>query len=305
MFMSGFTVLNNHLLSHFAFILKNINCCFTYINQQDLIYGKKYSVEMLCCNVGKCNLFHGFYQSEIKFNSEKKKKSHWEEHWSTDLLLETPIFPKIMTRRRFEQIMTFLHFNDNSEIPLPADRISKVKPLLDYFLPKFQLIYIPKQELSLDEAMIRWRGQLRFKTCNPGELTKYGILVRMVSKSETVCICSLEIYMGKGKKLQETILLVLQPYLGSWHHIYQDSYYNSVFTSEIRENHGLLNQLKEKSKNLQRGEMTFLWKGEVILLIWKDKRLVRMVTTIQDTSIASTGKECRRTGHQITKPTCI
>ena len=30
-----------------------------------------------------------------------------------------------------------------------------------------------------------------------------------------------------------------------------------------------------------------------------------MVTTIHDASIASPGKEDRRTGHQITKPTCI
>ncbi|TEA28281.1 hypothetical protein DBR06_SOUSAS3310071, partial [Sousa chinensis] len=84
------------------------------------------------------------------------RKSHWKEYWSTDPLLETPIFPKIMTRRRFEHIMKFLHFNDNSETPLPADRISNVKPILDYFLPKFQSIYIPKQELSLGEAMIKW-----------------------------------------------------------------------------------------------------------------------------------------------------
>ena len=101
--------------------------------------------------------------------------------------------------------MTFLHFNDNLETPLPADRISKVKPLLDYFLPKFQLIYILKQELSLDEAMIKWRGQLRFKTYNPGKRTKYGILVRMVSKSETGYIRNLEIYTGEEKKLQETV----------------------------------------------------------------------------------------------------
>lgn len=48
----------------------------------------------------------------------------------------------------------------NSETLLPGDRISTVKPLLDYFLPKFQsiYIYIPKQELSLDEAVIMWRG---------------------------------------------------------------------------------------------------------------------------------------------------
>ena len=30
-----------------------------------------------------------------------------------------------------------------------------------------------------------------------------------------------------------------------------------------------------------------------------------MVTIIHDTSIVSTGKEDRRTGHQITKPTCV
>ena len=121
------------------------------------------------------------------------RKSHWKEYWSTDPLLEIPIFPKIMMRKRFKQIMTFLHFNDNSEAPLPADRFSKVKPLLNYFLPKFQSIYIPKQEPSLEEAMIKWRGQLRFKNYNPRKLTKYGILLGMVSESETGYICNLEI----------------------------------------------------------------------------------------------------------------
>ena len=56
------------------------------------------------------------------------------------------------------------------------------------------------------------------------------------------------------------------------------------------ENHGLPNQLREKSKNLQRGERIFLQKGEVILLIWKDKRLVHMMTTIHDASTAATRK---------------
>ena len=51
--------------------------------------------------------------------------------------------------------MTFLQFNDNLATPLPTERISKVKPLLGYFLPKFQLLYILTQELSLDETMIK------------------------------------------------------------------------------------------------------------------------------------------------------
>lgn len=138
----------------------------------------------------------------------------------------------------------------------------------------------------------------------------------MISKSETGYICHLEIYTGEGKKLQETILLVLQAYLHSQYHIYQYDYYNSMPTSEIllKNKSGvcgtirqswLPNQLKEKSKNLQRGEMTFFRKGEVILIRKYKRRLFCMMKTICDASIASTEKEDRRTGHQVAKPTCI
>jgi hypothetical protein len=61
-----------------------------------------------------------------------------------------------MSRNKFEQILTFLHFCDNSKITPDTDNIYKVKPLLDYLLSKFQSLYKPKQRLSLDEGMIPW-----------------------------------------------------------------------------------------------------------------------------------------------------
>lgn len=245
------------------------------------------------------------------------KKSHWRDYWSTDPLVEAPIFPKTMSRMRFEQILTFFHLSDNSLNTSNEDRLYKIKPLLDYFLPKFQSLYVPKQQLALDEAMVPYRGRIRFRTYNPAKITKYGILVRMVCESETGYICNFEIYTGEGKKLQETILSVLEPYLGSWHHIYVDNYYNSVSTAEIllekktlvcgtiRENRGLPKVLKEKSKCLQRGEMTFLRKGLIVLIIWKDKRLVRMISTIHDASMKATGKRKRNSTDDIIKPSCI
>ncbi|KAF8773055.1 hypothetical protein HNY73_015750 [Argiope bruennichi] len=77
------------------------------------------------------------------------RKTCWRDYWSTDPLVEIPIFPKTMSRMR-----------------------------LRYF--QSQSMYVPKQQLSLDEAMIPWRGRLKFKTYNPAKITKYGILVRMV-----------------------------------------------------------------------------------------------------------------------------
>ena len=35
-------------------------------------------------------------------------------YWSTKELYSTPVFSELMTRNRFDIIMTFLHFNDNN-----------------------------------------------------------------------------------------------------------------------------------------------------------------------------------------------
>ncbi|KAF8784272.1 PiggyBac transposable element-derived protein like [Argiope bruennichi] len=229
------------------------------------------------------------------------KKTCWRDYWSTDPLVEIPIFPKTMSRMRFEQIFTFFHLSDNVENVLSTDRLYKIRPLLDYVISKSQSMYVPKQQLSLDEAMIPWRGRLKFKTYNPAKITKYGILVRMVCESESGYICNFEVYSGVGKKLEETILSILQPYFGFNHHVYQDNYYNNVSTASIllqnkirvcgtiRENRGLPKLLIEKSKNLQRRQMTFLRKGPILLLTRKDKRLVRMISTIHDASMITTG----------------
>jgi hypothetical protein len=42
----------------------------------------------------------------------------------------------------------------------------------------------------------------------------------------------MEIGTAEGKKLDETIFSVLEPYLDLWHHVYRVNYYNSVDISE-------------------------------------------------------------------------
>jgi hypothetical protein len=113
--------------------------------------------------------------------------------------------------------------------------------------------------------VIPWRGRLRIRTYNPGKLTKYGLLVRVVTESSSGYIANLEIYSAEGKKLQETILSILEPYLDQNYHVYQDNYYNCVATAEhllsrkvrvcgtIRVNRGRPRDLKEECKSLKRG----------------------------------------------------
>ena len=131
------------------------------------------------------------------------KKACWRDYWSTDPLVEAPIFPKTMSRMRFEQIFTFFHLSDNVQNAPSRDRLCKIRPLLDYIIPKIQSMYVPKQQLSLDEAMIPWRGRLSFKTYNPAKITKYGILLRMVCESESGYIVTLKSIRVKEKSYKK------------------------------------------------------------------------------------------------------
>jgi hypothetical protein len=54
-----------------------------------------------------------------------------------------------------------------------ADRLYKIRLILNNLADKFRKHYKPPQELSFDEVMIPWRERLRFSTYNPGNLVKY------------------------------------------------------------------------------------------------------------------------------------
>jgi hypothetical protein len=137
-----------------------------------------------------------------------------------------------MRINRFEAIWQAWHFSDNSQLKNDSSRLFKIEPVYEYLLQKFRSVYSPAQELSLDEGLIPWRGRLRFRTYNPAKRTKYGILVQMLCKAKTGYNSNMEIYTAQGKKLNDTVMSVLENNVGVHHHVYQDSFYNSVNLAE-------------------------------------------------------------------------
>lgn len=145
-----------------------------------------------------------------------------------------------------------------------TDRLFKIKPILDYFVKKCQLVYKTNQEISLDEDIIPWRGKLKFRTYNPAQIIKYGLLVRVICETTTGYTENIEIYGGKGKRSKETILSLSELYLDQWYHVYQDNYYNSIKITEnllknkvricktIRKNRGLPLNLKSEELRLKK-----------------------------------------------------
>jgi hypothetical protein len=98
-------------------------------------------------------------------NIEKCKVSPKTLKWS--------IFSRTMIRNRFESIWLAWQFSDISQETQDSERLFKIWPVCEYFVQKYRSVYSPKQEQSLDEAMIPWWGRLKFRTNNPGNITKY------------------------------------------------------------------------------------------------------------------------------------
>jgi len=101
-----------------------------------------------------------------------------------------------MFRNRFQLIQRYFHFNDNNAAGRNEDHLYKIRTILDIVINNFRTNYITHREISLDDGMLGWQSRLQFRVYNPGKITKYGILVRMVCDSSTGYICNLQIYYG-------------------------------------------------------------------------------------------------------------
>lgn len=78
-----------------------------------------------------------------------------QRNLGTRVYIKTPFFAKPMKNDRFRQIWRAGCFNNNENIKDGLDRLCKVRPVLDYFLPKCLHVYKSTQKLYLDGGEFR------------------------------------------------------------------------------------------------------------------------------------------------------
>ena len=83
------------------------------------------------------------------------------DYWSTDPVIATPYVNTVMPRNRFQILLQFWHFANN-EVAVEGDRLHKLRNVCNALISRFQAIYEPAKELSVDEAMIS--GPFAFQT---------------------------------------------------------------------------------------------------------------------------------------------
>ena len=106
------------------------------------------------------------------------RKAAISDYWSTNPLPKGSVFNNVMPRNRYQTILRFLHFADNSDYDPNdpnRDRLYKVRPLVDLLVSKFKTTYIPEKNISIDEELLLWKERLVFKQYIPLKRARFGI----------------------------------------------------------------------------------------------------------------------------------
>jgi hypothetical protein len=125
-------------------------------------------------------------------------------------LISTPGFRDIMTQERLEIICKFLHFTDNESISNfeGPQKLFKIFPVISYLNNKFQDLYLPNQDISIDESLTLWIGHLSFKQYIPLKASKFGIKTYELCDATTGYLWSFLVYTGKDTKLDSPLISV-------------------------------------------------------------------------------------------------
>ena len=240
------------------------------------------------------------------------KKPEISQYWSTNPINKSPYFNEVMPRNRFQRILEFLHFNDNSQYEVndsKRDKLFKIRPVVNYLVEKFKAVYTPEKTVSIDEELLLWKGRLGFKQYIPNKRSRFGI--KMFSLCETSgYLWNSFVYLGKEanvspeeaalqKELGKSGAVVpklMSDLYGKGHHLYVDNWYTSEKLFRHLEQNGTAAcgtamgyRLKVpkslKTEPLEKGEHVFRRNENLLIVRYRDKKEIYFLSTIHEVKI--------------------
>ncbi|KAK9702549.1 Transposase IS4 [Popillia japonica] len=225
------------------------------------------------------------------------KLNRLQDYWKTHRLFNLKCFAEQMGRDRFLGILRCLHFvrNPRPNEPTPADRLFKIRPVINYFNDKMRKIYYPGKYLSLDESSMLWRGRLIFRQYISNKRHRYGLKLYMLTEPNGL-ILNFSVYTGqlddlRGKgHTQKVVRHLMNNNLNKGHSLFMDNYYNGCELARTLLNNkthctGTLQSNRKGvpkevvGTKLRIGETTAKYLDGIMVGRWRDKREVTYIST--------------------------
>ncbi|KFM59699.1 PiggyBac transposable element-derived protein 4, partial [Stegodyphus mimosarum] len=222
---------SSHAPSRFSFTGDvGMKACVTNISDPLEYFELFFTDEIINHIVTETNIFAAENLNKFK-SKEHSRTHHWSEtnsnelrvffaililqgiitkptvrmYWSKRKLIETPSFSNIMSSRRFDLIMQFIHFdrNESTDSSHPQPKLKKIWTVLKYLQKKFSEVYTPEQDICIDESLLLYKGRLSWTQYLPLKRARFGIKMFMLCESHSGYVWSIIIYEGKGTDISE------------------------------------------------------------------------------------------------------
>jgi len=220
----------------------------------------------------------------------------------------TPYLSQIMTEKRFHLLLKFLHFADNSKFDPDQHqkKLYKIQPILDHLKSKFSSLYTPERSICVDESLLLWKGRLGWIQYIPSKRSRFGVKNYKLWESSKVYVWNFIVYTGKntiygqrhpGEKTSSRIVLeVAHDLHDRGYCLYVDIWYTSpnlvdtLYTRKTdvvgttRTNRKELPDFVKRAR-LKKGETVAAFCKKQMIMKWKDKWDVVIVSTFHDDSM--------------------
>ena len=241
-------------------------------------------------------------------------KPELEQYFSKRATLSTPFFRDVMDKDRFILLSKFLHFTDNDAFdpdgPIPR-KLYKLWSILQHMKTKFLETYESERDMAVDESLLLWKGRLSWKQYIPSKRARFGIKSFEICESSSGYIWNFFIYTGKDTAYDpdipesesmgtKVVLTLVKPLYGKGYCFNMDNFFSSPKLYDIlcENNTDAVGTLRANRKGvpralttqkLRKGEIKALYSGRLMVLKWKDKKDVHMLSTIHDASTKEVG----------------
>ena len=247
------------------------------------------------------------------------KVGHVDKYWSRKTLYHGLWARAILPRIRFRALMAVLHVVDPAT-EAPGDKLRKVESLIDYFKSRCLSLYQPRQNLAVDERMVKSRHRSGIRQYIRDKPTKYGIKLWVLADSSNGYTMDFNVYIGKaaGRDVSENglgydvVMTLIKPFLNQGYRLFVENFYTSVTlfkdlfaqgvaaTGTVMDTRrdfpaGLKNS-KEWAKGKNRGDMRWERDPPCLALQWVDNKVVSLLTTIDNANDQVLVKRKKRTG---------
>lgn len=194
-----------------------------------------------------------------------------------------------MSEARFRFLIRCLRCDDpeTRQARREDDKFAAVREIWDIFIEKCGKLYVPHENLTVDEQLLGFRGRCGFRMYIPNKPAKYGLKLVFINDSESKYLLGGIPYLGKqGTQPRGNLTLghqftreLTRPYHGTHRNVTTDNWFTSVpLVSDLLNNCGMTlvgtvrankkeipKEMKEKGTR-ERGSSAFLYTKEMTLV---------------------------------------